>query len=114
MIQLKRVYDPPDKHDGVRFLVDRLWPRGIRKEDLAMDEWLKEVAPSTDLRKWFSHNPDRWDEFERKYFSELEAKPETWEVILTASRNKKVTLLYAARDTDHNNAVALLKFLNSR
>ena len=110
-IQLKRVYDPEDTADGVRFLVERLWPRGIKKADLELDGWLKDAAPGTELRKWFSHDPAKWDAFRNRYFAELAANPNAWRPILDAARRGKVTLLYSSRDTDHNNAVALKQFL---
>ena len=115
MIRLKRVYEEPLQHDGMRFLVERLWPRGIRKTDLQMNSWLKDAGPSDRLRKWFSHDPAKWEEFERKYFAELEGRPEAWAPILkTAEKNRMVTLLYSSHDTKHNNAVALKRFLESR
>jgi uncharacterized protein YeaO (DUF488 family) len=110
-IQLKRVYEPPGKEDGSRFLVERLWPRGIRKEALAGTEWLREVAPSTELRKWFHHEPDRWQEFRKRYFAELITRNEDLRPILEAVRAGKVTLLYSSHDTEHNNAVALKEFI---
>ncbi len=114
MIQLRRVYDPPEPHEGMRFLVERLWPRGIKKTELDMDEWFKDVAPSTELRRWFGHDPAKWPEFRRRYESELKAHPEAWEPILDAARKKNVTLLFSSRDTEHNNAVALKQFLEHR
>lgn len=113
MIQLKRVYEPADPAtDGTRFLVERLWPRGIRKEALHMDGWLKDAAPSTPLRQWFSHDPAKWEEFQRRYFTELDARPEALAPIRSASRKGKVTLLYSSHDEEHNNAVALKTYLN--
>lgn len=112
MIQIKRVYDPADKSDGYRILVDRLWPRGISKEKGKIDLWLKEIAPSADLRKWFGHDPDKWSTFQARYKKELEAKRGLVEEILTKEKTEKtVTLLFAARDTEHNDAVVLMKFL---
>jgi uncharacterized protein YeaO (DUF488 family) len=111
MIQLKRVYEKPGPHDGVRFLIERLWPRGIRKTDVHMDGWQKEAGPSTQLRKWFSHDPDKWMEFQQKYFAELKERPEAWEPILEAAKHGTVTLLYSSHDTEHNNAVALQRFI---
>jgi uncharacterized protein YeaO (DUF488 family) len=107
MIQIKRVYEPPAPEDGTRFLVERLWPRGINKEVLHPDGWLKEVAPSAELRRWFGHDPARWEEFQRRYAVELESNPETLQPIREAARRGNVTLLYSARDTEHNNARAL-------
>ncbi len=111
MIQLKRVYDSHEPQDGARFLVERLWPRGIKKESLKMAGWLKDVAPSDELRRWFGHDPKKWEEFRRRYFAELDSKPESWEAISAAARNGDVTLLYSTRDTEHNNAVALKAYL---
>lgn len=114
MLRIKRTYDRPARSDGRRVLVERLWPRGIRKEDLAHDAWRKDVAPSTELRKWFDHRVDRWDEFRRRYRKELRANPAAWKPILDASRKSTVTLLYSARDTVHNGAVVLREFLEGR
>jgi len=113
MIRVKRVYDPPAPADGTRFLVDRLWPRGIKKEDLPVDAWLRDIAPSRELRRWFGHDPARWDEFRRRYLSELDARPEALEPIRQAARLGNVTLLYSAHDPDHNNAVALKAYLEA-
>lgn len=110
-INLKRVYDPVSKEDGPRILIERLWPRGVKKEDLIMDEWLKDVAPSTDLRKWFSHDPAKWKEFQKKYFKELDENHEALEPILKALHKGRVTLLYSSKDTEHNNAVSLKNYL---
>jgi uncharacterized protein YeaO (DUF488 family) len=110
-IQLKRVYEAERAADGVRFLVDRLWPRGIKKADLKIDGWLKDAAPGTELRKWFSHDPAKWDEFRRRYTAELTSHPEAWRAIVDAARRGRVTLLYSSHDIDHNNAVALKQFL---
>jgi uncharacterized protein YeaO (DUF488 family) len=114
MILLKRAYDRATRTDGKRFLVERLWPRGIRKSDLPLDEWFKEVAPSTKLRKWFSHDPARWIEFQRRYHAELESQPEVWKPHLEAARKGTITLVYSSHDTEHNNAVALKEFLESK
>ena len=114
MIQVKRVYDPPDAKDGDRFLVERLWPRGIKKEALQMQDWLKDVAPSGELRRWFSHDPAKWREFQRRYFKELDGHREAWQPLLQAARRRNVTLLYSARDTEHNNAVALKEYLEKQ
>jgi uncharacterized protein YeaO (DUF488 family) len=111
MIQIKRVYEPPVPEDGARFLVERLWPRGIKKETLHPDGWLKEVAPSAELRRWFGHDPARWEEFQRRYAAELESKHEALQPIREASRRGNVTLLYSARDTEHNNARALKAYV---
>jgi uncharacterized protein YeaO (DUF488 family) len=114
MLQIKRVYDPPSPRDGVRFLVERLWPRGIRKQDLIIDSWQKDAGPSTELRKWFGHDPARWDQFKKKYFSELDAHPDAWEPIRKSADRHSVTLVYSSRDTEHNNAVALKQYLDQK
>ena len=111
MIKLKRVYDPASKDDGIRFLVERLWPRGVKKTALRLDAWLKDVAPSTGLRQWFSHDPAKWAEFQRRYRRELDAKREALEPILKAARRGRVTLVYSSHDAEHNNAVALKAYL---
>jgi uncharacterized protein YeaO (DUF488 family) len=114
VIQLKRVYDKASSEDGKRFLVERLWPRGIKKTALHVDAWLKEAGPSTALRKWFGHDPKKWNEFRRRYFDELEKKPEAWREILLAALGGKVTLVYSSHDTVHNNAAALKEFLETK
>ena len=114
MITLKRAYDPVSATDGTRYLVERLWPRGVQKAKLHIDAWLKDVAPSTELRKWFTHDPDKWDEFRRRYFRELDSGPETWRPIVSAARRGRVTLVYSSHDTQHNNAVALQEYLRTR
>lgn len=111
MIKIKRVYDDPEEDDGFRYLVDRLWPRGMKKEVLKKDGWLKKLAPSTELRKWFGHDPDKWDEFYARYREELDSKPEEWQAIVEQARNNNVTLLYAAKDRGHNHAIVLRDFL---
>jgi uncharacterized protein YeaO (DUF488 family) len=112
MITLKRAYDPASRVDGIRFLVERLWPRGIAKTDLRIDEWLKDVGPSTGLRKWFGHDPGKWAEFRRRYFRELGSQPEVWKPIVSAARRGgTVTLVYSSHDPEHNNAVALREYL---
>ncbi len=113
MLKLKRAYDPPASEDGLRYLVDALWPRGLTKQGLRLDGWIKEVAPSADLRRRFHHEPALWDEFRRDYARELDAKPEAWRPVLEAARKHSVTLLFGARDTEHNNAVVLLDYLRS-
>jgi len=112
-IQLKRVYDAASKQDGRRILIDRIWPRGIKKEDAALDLWLKAVAPSTALRKWFGHDPRKWAEFQRRYRAELDAMSDELEPLRGALRKGRVTLVYGARDTTHNNAVALKSYLEA-
>ena len=114
MIQLKRVYDQPQRSDGKRFLVERLWPRGIAKRELPLDGWLKDVAPSTALRKWFSHDPAKWSEFRSRYRAELTNSPELWKPLLEAARKGTITLVYSSHDTEHNNAVVLKEFLETR
>jgi uncharacterized protein YeaO (DUF488 family) len=111
MIQVKRVYEPQQRGDGTRFLVERLWPRGMKKEELHAKSWLREVAPSDELRRWFSHDPKKWTGFKSRYNAELDKEPEAWEPILKAAKKGNVTLLYSAHDREHNNAVALKAFL---
>lgn len=113
MIAIKRAYDPPAKTDGARILVERLWPRGVKKEKLKLTGWLKDAAPSTELRKWFSHDPDKWKEFQRRYRAELDKHPEAWQPILDAARKGKVTLLFSSHDAEHNNVVALKTYLEN-
>ena len=110
MIQIKRAYDPPAKTDGHRLLVERLWPRGTKKEALHLSGWIKEVAPSTELRRWFGHNPAQWEEFQRRYRAELEEYPEAWSPIPDVARKKRETLLFSSHDAEHNNVVALKSY----
>jgi uncharacterized protein YeaO (DUF488 family) len=110
-LQLKRVYDPPTKSDGTRILVDRLWPRGLTKEKAHVDLWLKEIAPTNELRKWFGHDPARWSEFRRRYRDELEHNPEQMALLKKAAKGR-ATLLYGAKDDDHNQAVVLHELLS--
>ena len=114
MIRVKRVYEPPEKSDGVRFLVDHLWPRGLKKEALHVERWIKLVSPSNELRSWFGHEPGKWKEFQRRYFAELDQQPETWEPLLETAREKDITLVFSARDIEHNNAVALKSYLEKK
>jgi uncharacterized protein YeaO (DUF488 family) len=114
MIHVKRVYDLPEEADGARLLVDRLWPRGLRRDRLQLIDWLKDVAPSNELRRWFHHNPENWEAFCRQYATELDAHPETWQPLLEMARQGEVTLLYSARDAHHNNAVALKAYLERK
>jgi uncharacterized protein YeaO (DUF488 family) len=114
VLKIKRVYEPAETSDGTRFLVDRLWPRGIKKEALKMEAWLKDVAPSPELRKWFAHDPDKWKEFQKRYRVELESSPDAWMPILEGAKQGDVTLLYSARDTEHNSAVLLKAFLEEK
>jgi len=114
VIRIKRAYEPAARGDGRRVLVERLWPRGMRKEALDAEAWLKEVAPSTSLRKWFDHRVERWDEFRRRYRKELSANRASWSSILAASQRGTVTLLYSAHDVEHNGAVVLREYLSER
>lgn len=114
MIQVKRAYDAASKNDGARFLVERLWPRGIKKEDLHVEDWLKDVAPSSELRQWFQHDPAKWAEFRHRYFRQLDTHPDAWQSLLARARRGRVTLVYSAHDTEHNNAVALKEFLDHK
>jgi uncharacterized protein YeaO (DUF488 family) len=111
MIRIKRVYDPPAKEDGSRFLVERLWPRGMKKEALPMTAWAKEVAPSTELRQWFSHDPAKWKEFQRRYRAELAGNRAACQSLFDAAAQGNVTLLYSAHDTEHNSALVLKSYL---
>ncbi len=114
MIVLKRAYERPSRSDGRRFLVERLWPRGLTKEQLCVDAWLKDAAPSTQLRRWFAHDPDKWGEFRKRYRRELDTVPEAWAPILAAGRLGRVTLVYSSRDTEHNNAIILRECVGNR
>jgi len=113
-LQLKRAYESPTKGDGTRLLVDRLWPRGVTKESAKIDHWLKEIAPSTVLRKWFSHDPAKWTEFRRRYWRELDQNESAVTQLKDFLRGKSVTLVYGAKDTEHNHAVALKEYLESK
>lgn len=110
-VALKRVYEPSSKADGTRVLVDRLWPRGLSKEKADVDLWLKEIAPSTELRRWFGHDPGKWAEFQKRYHAELEANPETMAELKTAIGVGPATLVYGAKDEEHNDAVVLAAYL---
>ena len=118
MIEAVRVYDSPRPNTGAkkssRFLVERLWPRGMKKETLQIDDWLKDVAPSNALRRWYAHKIERWPEFRRRYLAELRANPAACQPLLEAARRGDVTLLYSARDTKHNSAILLREFLLSK
>ena len=114
MIQLKRAYAEPSKRDGLRILVERLWPRGVSKEKAAVDLWLKELAPSTELRKWYSHDLEKWDEFRKRYWSELEQKGDLLVLLKHRTTEGPVTFVYAAHDEEHNSAIALKEFLEER
>ena len=111
MLKVKRVYETATAEDGTRLLVERLWPRGMKKEALHMDAWLKEASPSPELRSWFNHDPAKWDEFQRRYRAELNANPQAWQPIANAARKGTVTLLYSAHDVEHNSAVLLKDFI---
>ena len=113
-IQIKRAYDPRSPSDGYRVLVDRLWPRGLSKEELKLDAWMKEVAPSNELRKWFGHEEAKWAEFKKRYFNELKQQPELTAELRKRSRGGKLTLLYSSREEVHNNAVALKEYLERK
>nr|WP_220789870.1 DUF488 domain-containing protein [Gluconacetobacter johannae] len=110
-MRVRRIYDPPDPDDGARVLVDRLWPRGVGKDRAHLTLWLKEIAPSGELRKWFGHDPARWNDFQQRYRAELDANPSAVDRIVTLAGQGPVTLLYAAKDTQHNEAVVLAAYL---
>ena len=110
-VRLKRAYEPPHESDGTRILVDRLWPRGVKKVDAAIDHWAKDIAPSTKLRKWFGHDPGRWQEFRDRYAAEVEAHPEQLDKLRELARQGTITLVYSAHDQVHNDAVALREML---
>ena len=114
MIQMKRAYDKPDDSDGERFLVDRLWPRGVTKAALAVVAWVKDVSPSTELRNWYGHDPAKWNEFRKRYFRDLEKAPAAWEPLLEAARKGAITLVYSSKETELNNAAALREFLEAK
>jgi uncharacterized protein YeaO (DUF488 family) len=111
-LQVKRVYERAAPTDGSRVLVDRLWPRGIRKEEARVDLWLKDIAPSAELRKWFAHRPERWDEFKRRYYHELSAQPDAVRRLQAMAESVPVTLVYSASDEEHNQARALAEYLD--
>lgn len=115
-IRLKRAYENPARSDGPRILVDRLWPRGIRKEDAEITEWLKGLAPSTELRKWFGHDPEKWAEFQKRYLTEIktEASDDLQKLSECLEENDRITLVFAAKDTEHNNAVALKRYVETK
>ncbi len=113
-VRLKRAYEPPARDDGTRILIDRLWPRGVKKADSAIDEWMKEIAPSTKLRKWFGHDPERWPEFQRRYRAELRRHPDELDRLRRLAQQGRVTLVFAAHDESHNDAVVLRDLLLGR
>jgi uncharacterized protein YeaO (DUF488 family) len=110
-VRIKRVYEPPDPADGTRILVDRLWPRGVSRERAAIDDWLRDLAPSTELRRWFSHDPARFDEFRRRYAAELTGREPALDDLRRTAKKGPLTLVYSARDTEHNDAVVLADVL---
>jgi uncharacterized protein YeaO (DUF488 family) len=110
-IRLKRAYEEPSKQDGTRILVDRIWPRGVKKDQARIDHWLRDIAPSADLRKWFGHDPDKWPEFKRRYFRELDNNRAAVAELRRLAGAGRVTLVFAARDVRRNNAVALKEYL---
>lgn len=110
-IRIKRAYDPPAPSDGTRILVDRLWPRGVKKADAYIAQWMKEIAPSNELRKWFAHDPERWDEFRRRYRAELAGKRELVSALWELARKGTLTLIYSAHDQEHNQAIVLRELL---
>ncbi len=112
-VQIKRVYERPAKGDGFRVLIDHLWPRGMKKEDAAIDEWLKAIAPSTALRKWFGHDPEKWEEFKRRYFSELAENREAVAKLADRTKAETVTLVFSSKEERFNNAVALKEYLEN-
>lgn len=112
-LQIKRAYEAPEKADGVRILVDRLWPRGLSREQAAVDLWFKDIAPSAELRRWYAHQPERWPEFRRRYFAELDRQPAAVAGLRDALGRGSATLVYAAKDVEHNNAQALLEYLRA-
>jgi uncharacterized protein YeaO (DUF488 family) len=114
MLQLKRVYEEPSKDDGFRVLVERLWPRGLTKERAKVDLWLKDVAPSPELRKWYSHDVAKWKEFQERYLNELKTRPDEIELLRGKSKEGVVTLVYAAHDPEHNSALVLKRYLERR
>jgi uncharacterized protein YeaO (DUF488 family) len=113
-IRIKRVYEPAAPADGARVLVDRIWPRGMTREDAHIDAWIKEIAPSSALRRWFGHDPEKWPEFRARYSAELKKNPAIGELWEMAAKKKTITLLYGAKDSLHNNAVVLRDFLQGR
>ncbi|WP_206951612.1 DUF488 domain-containing protein [Trinickia acidisoli] len=110
-IDLARAYDALGPDGRARFLVDRMWPRGVTKDTLRIEAWLRDVAPSTELRRWFGHDPSRWQEFQQRYCAELDANPTSWEPLVAAAKHGPVTLLFGARDREHNQAVVLRDYL---
>ena len=114
MIKVKRVYEKVENNDGVRVLVDRLWPRGVKEEDAKLDEWLKDIAPSSKLRKWFSHDPNKWEEFKIRYEEELAQKEELLDKLIQDAKGKNITLVYASREKQFNNVMVLKTLMEKR
>ncbi len=113
-IQLKRAYEKPQKSDGFRVLIDRIWPRGVRKEDLKLDQWLRTLAPSTELRQWFGHDPEKWQEFRKRYFRELDTHPDEIKLLRERMRAGPLTIVFGSREERFNNATALKEYLEKR
>src|SRR5512143_931551 len=114
MIKIKRVYDAPSRDDGKRILIDRLWPRGVKKDEARIDAWMKDVAPSSDLRKWFEHDPGKWGEFKTRFFAELKNRKDLVDQLAGMARKGRITLLYGSKEERFNNAVALKEYLETR
>jgi uncharacterized protein YeaO (DUF488 family) len=114
MIKIKRAYDEVSPDDGERILVDRLWPRGIKKDEAKIDEWMKEIAPSNELRKWFAHDPSKWKEFKKRYMEELKDQSTLIEILINRAKRGNITLIFSARETEHNNAVVLSELISKR
>lgn len=113
-VKLKRIYEPSRRDDGVRILVDRVWPRGLSKEAARVDFWLRDIAPSSELRRWFGHDPQKWSEFKARYWRELDESPQALNELVEKGSDGKMCLLFSAKDTEHNNAVALKEYLEDR
>ena len=113
MIKTRRIYDKPDADDGFRILVDRIWPRGLKKNDVKIDLWQKDIAPSSALRKWFNHDQRKWNEFKRRYYEELKDRKEIIKLLLEKAEQGTITLLYSSKEEKYNNAIALKEFLQS-
>ena len=114
MIKLKRVYEKAENNDGLRVLVDRLWPRGVKKEEAKLDEWLRDIAPSSVLRKWFSHDPEKWEEFKIRYAQEVAQKEELLDKLIQDAKGKNITLVYASREKQFNNVMVLKELIEER
>lgn len=114
MIRLKRAWDKPSRQDGLRILVERLWPRGVSKDDADIDLWLKDLAPGTELRKWFDHDPEKWEEFRKRYWKELDEKSDRLKLLKHCTSGKAVTFVFAASDEEHNSALALKQYVEER